>query len=103
MNETARRREKQIAYNEKHGITPKTIRKKVADVMEGANIAIKAKKAHLEEAGKTQLFSPKEAEKEIKRLEKEMLQAARDLAFEKAAALRDQIKQLEKMAYIDNA
>ena len=48
MDETARRREKQQQYNEAHGITPQTIRKKITDVMEGAHVAIKAKKAHRE-------------------------------------------------------
>ncbi|SUO97224.1 excinuclease ABC subunit UvrB [Suttonella ornithocola] len=103
MKETARRREKQIAHNEAHGITPKTIHKKVADVMEGANIAVKAKKAHQENSGKYHTLTPAEAEKEMKKLEKQMLEYAQDLEFEKAAALRDQIKSLEKHIYIDNA
>lgn len=104
MDETARRREKQIAHNNAHGITPQTIRKKVADVMEGANIAIKAKKAHQEKSGKApEQMSAAEAEKLMKKLEKDMLAHARDLEFEKAAALRDQIKALEKMIYIDQA
>ena len=104
MDETARRREKQIAHNNAHGITPQTIRKKVADIMEGANIAIKAKKAHQEKSGKApEQMSAAEVEKLMKKLEKDMLAHARDLEFEKAAALRDQIKALEKMIYIDQA
>lgn len=102
MQETTRRREKQIAYNEAHGIVPQTIRKKVADVMEGAHAAVKAKKADKEQHVIRKL-TPEQAEKEIRQFEKQMLEYARDLEFEKAAALRDRIKQIERIAFIDNA
>lgn len=100
MEETARRREKQMAYNKAHGIIPKTIQKKVADVMDGAHAAIKAQKAHQEKQGHAKQLTPAEATKEIKRLEKEMLTYAQDLEFEKAAATRDKIKQLEQAAFM---
>ncbi len=97
IDETARRREKQIKYNEINNITPQTISKKVSDVMEGANIAVKAKKAHQEAAGKNARLTPEEIIQTIKKTEKQMLKHAQDLEFEQAAALRDKIKQLEKM------
>ncbi len=102
IGETARRREKQIAYNEVRGITPKTIQKKVADVMEGAHVAIKARKAHKEKQGFSAM-NPEQAAKTIRQLEKQMLEYARDLEFEKAAALRDQIKQIQDATFITNA
>lgn len=102
IGETARRREKQIAYNEARGITPKTIQKKVADVMEGAHVAIKARKAHKEKQGFSAM-NPEQAAKTIRQLEKQMLEYARDLEFEKAAALRDQIKQIQDATFITNA
>ncbi|MBV7434220.1 excinuclease ABC subunit UvrB [Cardiobacteriaceae bacterium TAE3-ERU3] len=101
MDETARRREKQIAYNLERGITPATIRKKVNDVMEGAHVAVKAKKAHKEkQGGANAMLTPAEADKRIKQLEKDMLQHAQNLEFEQAAALRDEIRQLQEMAFI---
>lgn len=99
MTETARRREKQMKYNEERGITPKTIMKKVADVMEGAHVAVKAKKGHLEKQGKTVHLTPEQADKHMKKLEKEMLAAARDLEFEKAAALRDEIRRIQESVF----
>ena len=99
--ETARRREKQIAYNLEHGITPATIRKKVNDVMEGAHVAIKAKKAHKDkQGGANAMLTPAEADKRIRQLEKDMLEHAQNLEFEQAAALRDEIRQLQEMAFI---
>ena len=103
MDETARRREKQQQYNEAHGITPQTIRKKITDVMEGAHVAIKAKKAHREREREEMPADPKAAAKLIKQLEKQMLEHAKNLEFEAAAALRDRIKHIEQSAYIDNA
>lgn len=103
MDETSRRREKQQAYNAAHGITPQTIRKKITDVMEGAHVAIKAKKAHRERDKEAMPADPKAAAKLIKQLEKEMLTHAKNLEFEQAAALRDRIKHIEQSVYIDNA
>lgn len=103
MDETARRREKQAAYNETHGITPQTIRKKITDVMEGAHVVIKAKKAHRERDKEILPSDPKAAAKLIKQLEKEMLEHAKNLEFESAAALRDRIKHIEQTVYIEQA
>ena len=103
MDETSRRREKQQAYNAAHGITPQTIRKKITDVMEGAHVAIKAKKAHRERDREPMPTDPKAAAKLIKQLEKEMLEHAKNLEFEQAAVLRDRIKHIEQTVYIEQA
>jgi excinuclease ABC subunit B len=90
MDETSRRREKQIAYNTLHGITPRTIRKAVQDVMEGARSA--------EERGGIDLplgaMKPAEIQKKIKKLEAEMMKLAKNLEFEQAARVRDEIGRL---------
>ncbi len=99
--ETARRREKQSAYNKARGIVPRTIRKKIADVMEGAHGGGTAKAS--EGKGADRKLTPAQGEKEIRRLEKEMLTHARNLEFEKAAALRDRIEAIEKIVFIANA
>jgi excinuclease ABC subunit B len=96
IGETERRRAKQILYNEVNGITPKTILKKVRDLIdgvysekskeEGKRVALQAQQRV--EAGD---LSEKDLAREIKRLEKLMIQHARDLEFEKAAQVRDQL------------
>ncbi|WP_067562407.1 excinuclease ABC subunit UvrB [Halofilum ochraceum] len=102
LDETERRRAKQIEYNAEHGITPQGIRKAVADIMEGAHAGAPgtperyAKVA--ESAEKYQSKSPKELAKEIDRLEKEMFDAAQNLEFERAAQLRDEVQQLRDHA-----
>ena len=84
MDETERRRKKQMAYNAEHGITPRTIRKEV-----GALLGI----SHRAEAGET-AYSEQEKAARIEILKEQMQQAARELEFEEAAKLRDEIKKL---------
>lgn len=92
IKETERRRMIQIAYNEKHGITPQTIRKKVRDVIEATKVA-ESKTDYLADAkGK---MSKRDRESVIKRLEVEMKEAAKNLQFERAAELRDAILELK--------
>ena len=97
MDETSRRRTKQLAHNEQHGITPQTIRKRIADVMEGAYANAKGKsktrgeKKVAEEAAEYRSLTPDQALKQIKKLEEKMLQHAKNLEFEQAASVRDQI------------
>jgi excinuclease ABC subunit B len=102
MDETARRREKQLAYNERHGITPRGIQKAVADIMEGAHAGAPGKPERsakvAENAQKYQAKSPQELAREIERLEKQMLEHAQNLEFEQAAQLRDQVQQLRDHA-----
>lgn len=101
MDETERRRSRQIAHNEAHGITPRGLEKKVADIMEGAYVqkrrgerkaAEKAEEYRVEAKGK----SADQMMKDISRLEDEMYQAASNLEFEKAARLRDEIAALKE-------
>ncbi len=99
IDETERRRRKQTTYNEEHGITPKTIRKAVADIMEGAHAGAPvspkryAKVAEVE--AEYAAMMPQQMAKRIKGLEKQMYQHAQDLEFEEAARVRDQIKALQ--------
>ncbi|WP_029132679.1 excinuclease ABC subunit UvrB [Sedimenticola selenatireducens] len=99
IDETNRRREKQIAHNLAHGITPQSIIKSVADIMEGARpggpMSAKRYARVAEETAEYGSLSPKQMAKRIQELEKQMYQHARDLEFEEAARLRDQIKSLQ--------
>ena len=100
IGETERRRAKQIIYNEKHGITPRTIRKAVADVMEGAyaggasGARRYAKVA--EEVAEYAALSPEILARKVKKLEKQMYQHAQNLEFEDAARVRDQIRHMQE-------
>jgi excinuclease ABC subunit B len=98
--ETDRRRAKQIAHNAQHGITPKTIAKSILDIMEGAHIGLKynrkrGKEELIDEIDYTHL-TPKQLVKKIQELENEMYSSAKNLEFEKAALLRDQIHKLRQ-------
>ncbi len=101
MAEVERRRAKQIAHNKAHGITPKTIIKKVRDIMEGARAGgSRAERLHnvAEQGGKYAHLTPQEAMQKLKEFEKQMLKHARELEFEEAAAIRDQISELQLQA-----
>lgn len=93
ISETERRRSIQIAYNEEHGITPQTIRKKIRDVIEATKVA-EGKASYMEEIGKTKL-SKRDRQALISRLELEMKEAAKNLQFERAAELRDAVLELK--------
>jgi excinuclease ABC subunit B len=101
MDETERRRQKQMAFNEANGITPRGVIKRIKDIIDGVYDA---------EAGKKELqaaqtfasydaMNEKQVLKELKRLEKEMHEAAKNLEFEKAAKLRDELKNLREKFY----
>lgn len=92
IKETERRRSIQVAYNEKHGITPQTIRKKIRDVIEATKVA-EGKADYL--VGEGQKMSKKDRQKLIQRLESEMKEAAKNLQFERAAELRDALLELQ--------
>jgi excinuclease ABC subunit B len=90
INETKRRREKQLAHNKEHGIIPKTIQKKITDIRDEdrQNVAAIEKQK--------QDVSPDQLPKLIRKLEKDMTDAAKRLEFELAAVLRDQLEELKK-------
>ena len=104
MDETLRRREKQIAFNEVHGITPRTIIKQVKDLIDGVYSEKSGQEAErLEQAAlqkaKIEDMSEKDIAKAIKQLEKQMMEHARNLEFEKAARVRDQLAILKEQAF----
>ncbi|WP_019377736.1 excinuclease ABC subunit UvrB [Virgibacillus halodenitrificans] len=94
MDETNRRREKQMAYNEQHGITPTTIKKDVRDVIR-ATVAAEEQEEYGDNKKSLANLSGKEKTKAIEQMEKEMKEAAKGLDFEKAAELRDIILELK--------
>jgi len=99
IGETERRRAKQVQFNADHGITPQTIRKAIADIMEasipGGPKSAKEYARVAEETAEYANLTPAQMARKIKALEKEMYQYAKDLEFEKAAAVRDKIKELQ--------
>jgi len=101
MEETERRREKQLAYNKEHGITPKSINKAVADIMEGAYGAVNLRNPKTyarvaEEIAEYGSLSAQELSHKIKQLEKQMYTHAQNLEFEEAAQVRDEVLRLQK-------
>ncbi|HLR87823.1 MAG TPA: excinuclease ABC subunit UvrB [Wenzhouxiangella sp.] len=104
IGETERRRARQMAHNEKHGITPQTIRKNIADIMADAgSVPGRAPARRVAEDAapgyEVQVMDPDEAAREIVRLEKAMFKAAEDLEFEKAAELRDQVHAIRERGF----
>ena len=94
LDETERRRAIQMAYNEEHGITPKTIRKSVREL---SSISKKVAREEMQLKKDPESMSKKELEKLIQDVEKKMKKAAAELNFEAAAQLRDQMVELKKM------
>jgi excinuclease ABC subunit B len=109
MAETARRREKQLAFNEANGITPKGIEKSVQDILEGARrMPTKARSARdrrvAEEkaayAAEIVNLTPAALARKIDQLEAQMLEHAKNLEFEEAAQLRDQLSEIKQAAFV---
>ena len=97
MDETARRRERQLAHNAEHGIEPATIVKQVADIMEAAYPAPgKRKRRAADDGAHYDAMTPEQLMRRAAKLEKEMLRHARDLEFEEAARLRDEIRRIRE-------
>ena len=108
IKETERRRTKQIAHNKKHGIVPKSVKKSVADILEGAVTPGRKKgaKARVVEEPKADYavnLTPEAMAKEIRALEEKMMEHARNLEFEEAARLRDQISRLRDRVLIPHS
>ena len=104
IDETERRRAKQIAFNEANGITPRGVQKKIKEMIDGvySNAAQKAMVEGVHEdaaTAKIESMSEKQIGKEIKRLEKLMVDHAKNLEFEKAAQVRDQLHILKQQAF----
>jgi excinuclease ABC subunit B len=99
IDETDRRRKRQVAYNAEHGITPRGIQKAVTDIMEGARpeAPVPGSRKRGKEAPAAADMSPAALVREIKRLEVDMFRKARNLEFEEAAALRDEIERLKQL------
>ena len=101
IDETERRRNKQLAFNVEHGVTPKGVSKRIKDIIENV---VNLDEARLElKAAQTlaayHVMNDKDLNREVKRVEKEMLEAARNLEFEKAAELRDHLKELKEVLF----
>jgi excinuclease ABC subunit B len=98
IEETDRRRAKQVAFNLAHGIEPKSISKRIKDMIDGVYDAGSSKDARkaAEEEAKYDTLSEKQLDQRIKKIEKEMLEAAKNLEFERAASLRDELKTLRE-------
>jgi len=101
MDEMGRRREKQIAYNKEHGITPASIVKKIKDIIESAEDTeeFKRQQSVRKENRKYEDMTEPQMIKEINKLDKAMHRAAKNLEFEEAAKIRDQIKYLKEQVY----
>ena len=101
MGETERRRNKQIAFNLKHGIQPKGVQKRIKDIIDGV-YDVQEKRVELQVAQRKaqyEMMSERELASEINRLEKQMMAEAKNLEFEKAAATRDQIAKIKELAF----
>ncbi|WP_281814568.1 excinuclease ABC subunit UvrB [Limnohabitans sp. MORI2] len=101
IGETERRRAKQIAFNEANGITPRGVVKQVRDLIDGVYSEKAGKEAQEREIqrAKVEDMSERDVAKEIKRLEKQMMEHARNLEFENAARVRDQLTTLREQAF----
>ena len=101
MGETERRRNKQLAFNALHGITPRSVVKRIKDLIDGVYSEKSGKEAEKLELQKALVedMSEKDIAREIKRLEKQMVEHAKNLEFEKAARVRDQLHVLKEQAF----
>jgi excinuclease ABC subunit B len=101
MDETNRRREKQTAFNTEHGIVPRGVVKEVRELIDGVYDATGAREERkaASNAADYETMSEKQVGKEIKRLEKLMFEHAKNLEFEKAARVRDQLALLKEQVF----
>jgi len=98
IDETNRRRERQLIHNQKHNITPASIVKQVTDIMEAAYpVPGRGRKRIAEDATRYESMTPEQLLRKAQKLEKKMLKHARDLEFEEAARLRDEIQNMRKL------
>lgn len=106
ISETNRRREKQTAFNKEHGITPKSIEKNITGILQTSEEMSPHSREYIdqiaEEAAEYQALSPKKMAKKMGALEKQMMQHAKDLEFEEATKIRDQIHRLKEVAFMNS-
>jgi excinuclease ABC subunit B len=101
IDETGRRRARQVEHNEKHGIVPRTIIKGIQDIMEGARSSVRGRRGDRKrDKYDIENLTPEQALARMQKLEKRMHQHARDLEFEQAAKLRDEIEILRREALL---
>jgi excinuclease ABC subunit B len=105
IDETERRRAKQLAHNEAHGITPTGVSKRIKDIIDGVYDAEGARNElkQAQNEARYEHMHEKDLTREVKKVEKEMLDAAKNLEFERAAVLRDQLKKLKERLFIKAA
>jgi excinuclease ABC subunit B len=101
LDETNRRRVKQLSFNAEHGIVPRSVKKQIRELIDGLYDpqASKQELQAAEQAVRYEAMSEKSLAQELKRLEKQMLEHARNLEFEKAAQLRDQLAILKEQVF----
>ena len=103
IEETSRRREKQLAHNKEHGITPKSIQKAVADIMDGAYSAQKGGAVRFAKVAEETIeygsMTPKQLHNKMDELEAQMYEHAQNLEFEEAAAIRDKIAHIRQTLF----
>ncbi|HEX8910976.1 MAG TPA: UvrB/UvrC motif-containing protein, partial [Humisphaera sp.] len=101
IGETERRRAKQVAYNREMGITPKGVEKRIKDMIDGVYDVDEERKVlkAAQAKAKYEAMPEKDLEKELKLLEKQMLDAAKNLEFERAAELRDRLYKLREQLF----
>ncbi len=100
MEETQRRRERQLAFNETHGITARGVSKAVRDLIDGVSVPAAGRPAAAAPYDEAALHDEKALAREIRRLEEKMLDHARNLEFEQAASARDALKALKERALL---
>jgi excinuclease ABC subunit B len=103
IDETERRRERQQAYNKQHGITPKSVQKAVRDIIEGtsgeSDGLMKVSGKSEKEVTAYLSMTPKQLARALEKLEKQMLSHAQNLEFEEAAAIRDQLEEIQRVIF----
>jgi excinuclease ABC subunit B len=102
LEETGRRREKQLVYNDEHGITPESVKKNISDILDsvyeqGDRVVVAKAAGFSDRETDEYMRSPQALRKYIEKMKAKMLKAAEDLEFEEAARLRDELKRLEQM------
>ena len=103
MEETGRRRKKQSDFNKAHGITPKSVKKEIKDIIDGVyKDLVDDPASNLVDGMDWERMDPKELAREIKKLEKEMFECAKNLEFEKAAAIRDKLITVKKQFFVSD-